>query len=540
MNVLEKMTPNQRLMVAVALSVIFFVAYTAIFPPEKNFQNEQNATTSAVTAKDTLKTKSDVAQKVSKSATKDIPKAEVATQDSSVVTTIKSKDFVLKLDTLGRIASKELLDERFRDSDDLHAQVVPDIGAKPLFIRFVDPKLNEEAAKTPYVASISEATITDKPVVVTLTQKLSDLVVTKKLTFYKDGHYDVAIDLSKDKRYFLYVGHRPQVSKKLMAAAGVLVYTGDNVAHIIEDGDADERQSFIDVKLASAFDQYTATIFYNFDKDRTVIVDGDSKDNPTLYIDAVPHMQLSGYIGPKEYKKLKAIDPVLVNAVEFGWFTFAAKPLFAILMWLYEHIGNWGWAIIALTALVRLVLYPLTYKGMVSMQKMKEIAPKVKELQQKYKGDPQRMNAAVMELYKKHGANPLGGCLPMLLQIPVFFAIYRVLLNAVELQGAPWILWVNDLSRMDHTFILPILMGASMYFQQRLTPTNFTDPMQEKVMKFLPIIFTFFFFTFPSGLVLYWFVNNLFSIAQQLIINRQFQNAKDLKEHIEKKKKSEK
>jgi YidC/Oxa1 family membrane protein insertase len=162
-----------------------------------------------------------------------------------------------------------------------------------------------------------------------------------------------------------------------------------------------------------------------------------------------------------------------------------------------------------------------------SMQKIKEISPQIKEIQAKYKKDPQRMNAAVMDMYKKHNANPLGGCLPMLLQIPVFFAIYRVLLNAVELQGAPWALWVTDLSRMDNYYVLPLLMGASMYYQQKLTPNNFTDPMQEKVFKFLPLIFTFFFITFPSGLVLYWFVNNLFSIAQQFIVNTQFKNAKD-------------
>ena len=177
--------------------------------------------------------------------------------------------------------------------------------------------------------------------------------------------------------------------------------------------------------------------------------------------------------------------------------------------------------------MIRLVLYPLTYKGMMSMQKIKEISPQIKEIQAKYKSDPQRMNAAVMDMYKKHKANPLGGCLPMLLQIPVFFAIYRVLLNAVELQGAPWALWITDLSRMDSYYVLPILMGASMYYQQKLTPNNFTDPMQEKVFKFLPIIFTFFFLTFPSGLVLYWFVNNLFSIGQQFIVNAQFKNAKD-------------
>jgi YidC/Oxa1 family membrane protein insertase len=529
------MSPNQRLMIAVVLSIIFFSAYTAIFPPQELAQNEQNTT------KVSVKPQKDKSADVAKLAGHDIPEAEqVAVQDSTIITTIESDEFILKLDTLGRIASKELLDERFRDSDDLHAQVIPQKGAKPLFIRFADKALNEEAASTPYTASIKEANFSDGPVHVVLTQKLKSLTVTKDLTFYKDGHYDVAIKLSNDKRYFVYVGHRPIVSKKLMAAAGVLVYTGDNVAHIIEDGDADSRETFSDVLVASAFDQYTATMFYKLDRDTTVIVDGDSEKNPVLYFDATSSVTFKGYIGPKEYKTLKAIDPVLTNAIEFGWFTFAAKPLFAVLLWLHDHIGNWGWAIIALTFLVRLILYPLTYKGMVSMQKMKAIAPKVKEIQAKYKGDPQRMNAAVMELYKKHGANPLGGCLPMLLQIPVFFAMYRVFLNAVELQGAPWILWVTDLSRMDPTFILPILMGASMYYQQKMTPTNFTDPMQEKVMKFLPVIFTFFFVTFPSGLVLYWFVNNLFSILQQYIVNKQFENAQDLQKHIEKKQEAKK
>jgi YidC/Oxa1 family membrane protein insertase len=244
------------------------------------------------------------------------------------------------------------------------------------------------------------------------------------------------------------------------------------------------------------------------------------------YLEGTPTFNFKGYVGPKEYKTLEAINPVLTHAIEFGMFTFIAAPIFKVLMWLHGLIGNWGWSIIALTALIRMMLYPLTQKGMVSMQKIKEIAPKIKEVQAKYKGDPQRMNAAVMEMYKKHGANPLGGCLPLLLQIPVFFAIYRVLLNAVELQGAPWLLWVTDLSRMDPYYILPILMGVTMFYQQKITPSNFTDPLQEKIFKFLPIIFTFFFFTFPAGLVLYWFINNIFSITQQYLVNRQFAAAR--------------
>ena len=366
---------------------------------------------------------------------------------------------------------------------------------------------------------------------VTLTQNLPNLTVTKEITFYADGHYDAKVSLSNDKRYFIYLGQRPRVNEteQMMTVTGAMVYTDDELVTIIEDGDAEGRKTFSGVELISAFDQYTASIMYGFSKDTNIIIERDRDDNPIVYFEAMHNMGFNGYIGQKNYNTLHCISPVLTNAIEYGWFTFASKPLFQLLSWLHGILGNWGWSIVALTLLIRAVLYPLTYKGMVSMQKLKEISPQVKAVQAKHKGDPQRMNAAVMDLYKKHGANPLGGCLPMLLQIPVFFAIYRVLLNAVELQGAPWMFWIQDLSRMDSTFILPILMGASMYYQQKLTPSNFTDPMQEKVFKFLPIIFTFFFLTFPSGLVLYWFVNNMFSIGQQFIVNAQFKNAKDAK-----------
>jgi len=526
------MTPNQRLIIAVVLSVIFFVGYTAIFPPaEPNVPNEK--ATNKTVAKNTTE---DISKKVEEVAGHTIAAQEKASSSkSSDIVTVKNKKFILKIDTLGRIASKELLEDKFRNADDLHAQVIPDEGTKPLYIRFADDAINNEAITIPYSASISEVTLENEPVSVTLTQKLSHVTITKVLTFYVDGHYDAKISLSKDVRHYIYLGDRPQVSKKLMAVAGALIYTGDNVAHIIEDGDAEGRQIFSDVQLASSFDQYTAIILYGFKKDTNVIVERGRDDNPIVYFDAAQDESIHGYIGPKEHKVLKAIDPMLTNAIEYGWFTFAAKPIFAVLSWLHGIFGNWGWAIIALTALIRAILYPLTYKGMVSMQKMKELAPKLKELKEKYGKDPQKLNAMTMEMYKKHGANPLGGCLPMLLQIPVFFALYRTLLNAVELQGAPWILWINDLSRMDPYYVLPILMGASMFFQQRMTPNNFTDPMQEKVFKYLPVVFTFFFVTFPSGLVLYWFTNNLFSIAQQYMVNQQFKNAKDLKAAIEKK-----
>lgn len=534
------MTPNQRLILAVGLSFVFFVVYTTLFPPEAPIEEQNQTTQQQSTATQQVTTQ----QKTTALSGHSIASDEsVGRSETNTLVNIDSDEFSITIDTLGRISSKTLKDDKFHDQDGNPAQLIPLFGSKPLYIRFSDEALNDEASKTAYTASSRDLNLSNHDQVkLTLTQTLSGLSVTKNLTFYKDGHYDVNVELSEEKRYFIYLGQRPQITEQMMTVSGAMVYAGDSLTTIFEDGDVEGRSSFTDVHLASAFDQYFASIFYALRPDTTVMVERDRDDNPIVYLDATRVMDFSAYIGPKDYVVLETIDPVLIHAIEYGWFTFASAPLFDLLMWLHGIFGNWGWAIIALTILIRLVLYPLTYKGMLSMQKMKDLAPKIKDIQAKHKGDPQRMNAAVMETYKKHGANPLGGCLPLLMQIPVFFAIYRVLLNAVELQGAPWMLWIDDLSRMDPTFILPILMGASMYYQQKLTPNNFTDPMQQKIFQFLPIIFTFFFITFPSGLVLYWFVNNLFSIGQQFIVNRKYEamKAQRHEQHLEEKHKNDK
>jgi YidC/Oxa1 family membrane protein insertase len=520
--VLEKFTPNQRLLVAVALSFIFFIGYTTIFPP-KTPNSEANMTKPAVSsAVATQPTAS-----AEDTATESQSASVVQTTATDTLTTVSSKEFTLKIDTLGRISSVILSNKKHNGKDGKLAELVSSVGAKPLYIRFADEALNAAASKTPYSSDLNNVTLGENgKAVVTLTQNLPELTVTKTLTFYADGHYDAKIALSNEKRYFVYLGQHPQVIEQMMTVVGGMIYSGDNLTTIFEDKDVEGRSIFTDVHFASSFDQYYASIIYGFSKETQVYVDRDAQSNPVTYLEGTNNFTFNGYIGPKEHKALEAINPVLTNAIEYGWFTFVAAPIFKILMWLHGILGNWGWSIIALTVIIRIFLYPLTHKGMVSMQKIKEIAPRIKEVQEKYKGDPARMNAAVMEMYKKHGANPLGGCLPLLLQIPVFFAIYRVLLNAVELQGAEWVMWVHDLSRMDPYYILPILMGATMYYQQKITPSNFTDPLQEKIFKFLPVIFTFFFFTFPAGLVLYWFVNNIFSIAQQYLVNKQFEAAR--------------
>ncbi|MCI4626520.1 MAG: membrane protein insertase YidC [Candidatus Magnetoovum sp. WYHC-5] len=224
------------------------------------------------------------------------------------------------------------------------------------------------------------------------------------------------------------------------------------------------------------------------------------------------------YAGPKKYDDLKLISPSLVDVIDFGFFSIVAWPIFWILLYLDGFIKNYGWSIIALTILVRVPFIPLVNKGQRSMKKLQKLKPLMDELRERYKKDPQKMQKETMELYRKHKVNPMGGCLPILIQIPVFFALYKVLFIAIELRGAPWMFWIKDLSMKDPYYVLPIIMGASMFIQQKMTPTTM-DPMQAKIMNLMPIIFTFMFLSFPSGLVIYWLVSNVLSISQQYYIN---------------------
>lgn len=230
------------------------------------------------------------------------------------------------------------------------------------------------------------------------------------------------------------------------------------------------------------------------------------------------------YAGPKIQSKLKELSPGLELTVDYGFLWFIAQPIFWLLQHIHSLLGNWGWSIIVLTMLIKGLFFPLSAASYRSMARMRAVAPKLAALKERFGDDRQKMSQAMMELYKKEKINPLGGCLPILVQMPVFLALYWVLLESVEMRQAPWMLWITDLSIKDPFFILPIIMGATMFIQQRLNPTP-PDPMQAKVMKMMPIIFTFFFLWFPAGLVLYWVVNNCLSISQQWYITRRIEAA---------------
>ena len=225
------------------------------------------------------------------------------------------------------------------------------------------------------------------------------------------------------------------------------------------------------------------------------------------------------FIGPKIYKDLKSYNVGLQESIDFGWFYFLAIPMLQLLIFVAGIVKNYGLAIIVLTIIVRLIMLPLTIKQFKSMDGMKRIQPEIMKLREKFKGDPQRLNAETMELYKKHKVNPFSGCLPILVQIPIFFALYKTLLVSVELKGAPFIGYIVDLSAKDPYYITPVIMGISMFIQQWLTPST-ADPVQKKIFMAMPVVFTFLFLNFPSGLVLYWLTSNILSIAQQLIITK--------------------
>ena len=225
------------------------------------------------------------------------------------------------------------------------------------------------------------------------------------------------------------------------------------------------------------------------------------------------------YAGPKVQSELKDVAVGLNKTVDYGLLWPISKVLFAILEGVHKVVGNWGWSIIILTILVKIALMWFSNKSYYSMAKMRAIAPRLKTLKEEHGDDRMKMSQEMMAIYKEEKVNPMAGCLPILMQMPIFLALYWVLVESVELRHAPWILWIQDLSAMDPWFILPLLMGASMFVQQQLNPQP-ADPMQAKVMKFLPIIFTAFMLFFPAGLVLYWTVNNLFSMTQQYIVNK--------------------
>jgi len=282
--------------------------------------------------------------------------------------------------------------------------------------------------------------------------------------------------------------------------------------------------ALVPAEADASYRYYTSVINRDSDNPRYVI------GSTTPAVDIAPGSQGTlaqrFFIGPKLQHRMDKVAPGLELTVDYGIFWFLAKPLFWGLEKFHALTGNWGWAIILLTLLIKIVFYRLSAAGYRSMARMRKVQPRLMALRERYKDDKQKLNQAMMDMYKTEKINPLGGCFPILVQIPVFISLYWVLLESVELRQAPFILWINDLSIPDPFFVLPLIMGVTMFVQQKLNPAP-VDPVQEKIMMSLPVVFTVFFAFFPAGLVLYWVVNNILSIAQQWLITRNLEKSGD-------------
>jgi len=524
-NNLSKQDSQKRIFIAMILSFVFFIAYDFLYiQPQQAVYDQQQAVASKTTTTG-VDNKNQAPQVANSTNTNAAPVTKI-TQVNEIVSRITTNKNIIEIDSFGRIAQVTLLEEQYIDEDGKQIKLFASNQLRPLEVRFSNRALNEEAFKTNVVASSSSLNTKNGVQTLTLTQKMSNNTLVKTMKFYPDGHYDINVNVTNGAEFFVTPGFRPDVMADMYADHGVVLKMNDGTLTIVEDEDLDKTVNFTGVKFASAFDRYYSTILYNFKTSLAISLMPDNDDSPQVFIHAKDNIDLSGYAGPKNYRDLASLNKELTDAIEYGWFTFIAKPMFLLLQYIHDYVGNWGWTIVLVTILIKLILYPLSYKGMVSMNKLKELSPKIKEIQEKYKNDKQKSGAKMMEFYKKEGVNPMGGCLPILLQIPVFFSIYRVLLNSIELKGAEWALWITDLAEMDPYFVLPILMGITMYVQQLITPNQMQDELQKKLFQFLPVIFTFFFLWFPAGLTLYWFINNLFTIAQQYYVNTLFAKAK--------------
>jgi YidC/Oxa1 family membrane protein insertase len=374
------------------------------------------------------------------------------------------------------------------------------------------------------------------------------LKVTKKLVFSGDS-YVMGVEVSvrrsgAETRKTVFFG--PGAGEKTRSGTYAqpdkgVVRSGQEIeffdAGDIEDGDG----AAIGIDVVGVSSHYFAGLMLpsesreyesRFNKQSLEIKDenGDGKKrdfiSAALVARGIP-ARFNLFLGPKEHDRLAALGPGIEKVIDYGsWMRFLAVPLRTALVWINDFVGNYGWSIVLLTILINVALIPLKHHSYVSMRKMQKLSPQIKKIQEKYKKlkptDPkqQEKNQEVMALYKKHGASPMSGCLPMLLMLPFFFAFYRLLMVSIELRHAPFMLWIQDLSTYDPYFVLPILMGVTQIGIQKMSPQTSADPMQQKIMMLMPVMFIFILAWAPAGLVLYWFVNNLVSIGQQTFTNR--------------------
>ncbi|ODS58676.1 MAG: hypothetical protein ABS36_03860 [Acidobacteria bacterium SCN 69-37] len=539
---------EKRVFLAILLSFVVLAVYQAVFPTARPVPAEQSAQAPAGAAVSTQVP----ADPVPTAA----PVAGADPASAPLVADAAARDIVVETDAVRAVFStagatlKSWQLKGYLDNGEplglLPANVPADL-TRTFTVATDDAALSRTLATALYRPSADQLDLGSAPGQLTFQYRdASGLNVRKTFHFQPEGkpyllRLEAAVDQDGVSRPVT-VSSGPGIAEGLAEGGFYHVpvravhHVGSDVKHQRAADLADQSRFDRDVQFAGVDDQYflfavlpgseRASVEYQA---LSLPASGEGEARALMAFDvSVPGpFALSYYIGPKEFDTLRAVDDrlQLVRAIDFGFFSPIVVPLLIALKWVHGFVGNWGWSIILLTLLINALIFPLRHRSMVSMKKMQALQPEVKAIQERYAKykltDPERqkMNQEMMALYKQKGVNPVAGCVPMLLTLPVLYAFYSMLSAAIELRGAPFVGWIVDLSRHDPLYITPVLMGLSMLWQQRMMPST-ADPIQQKVFLLMPIIFTVSFLWAPSGLVLYWFTSNLLAIGQQYFTNR--------------------
>jgi len=549
MNRKEEVSSEKRLFLAIALCFIVLLIYpyimNSLFPAPPAPPAEEKKAAVATTTENTKKSEASNAIEITKEETPVIesvsrvetPVIKAPVKIVKVETPLYKAEISTKGGGLVSFKLKKYKEEQKEGSDLIN--IVTPVKVRSGEKNTIDTAISmsgfkEELFFTPSADFIKVGTDAKKTLTLTAVTA-AGLNVTKTYVFTSEDYFlDTSIKLENNGSHPVRGTLENTITRKLDTEADVYFHKGGIV---YDDDEADridldeEKSGKARVQWLGVEDKYFLLAFipseetyiekwHLYSEDET----SASADVFTLF-DLSPgtkeEIKLTAFVGPKEYRNLKDLDPKLglVDSIEFGWLSGIAKPVLTGINIFYGFTGNYGIAIILLTIVIKILFYPLTKMSFVSMKKMREVMPQMQTIRERYKHDKQKMNMELMDFYKRNKVNPFAGCLPMLLQIPVFIALYEALLAAIELRHAPFMFWITDLSAKDPYFITPILMGASMFVQQKMTPSTL-DPIQQKVMLFMPVVLTVVFVTFPSGLVIYWLVNNLITIGQMWHINK--------------------
>ncbi len=536
---------EKRLLTAVALSLLIFVLYDKFvverfFPqPPATVQTEEKPSEKQLNDNPSSLVKEQKKTAISGSVSTREEKTPVISSAPEQRVHIESPLYRAEITSSGvRLSHMYLKKYRFSHGDttsgviDIISQDVEDY---PLALRFSDPSFNY-LHDVNFVPSVTKVDFKDKEKErIDFVYEDAKVKVIKSLTFHRDSYLiDYALSVlpkeAMDKSLAIQVGPGlvgEQQAYDLFDYKRAVLFVDEKRTNVMAD-DYKEPQHFTgSISWVSVSNKYFLSLLYPSEKQAPVeAVTGmdELKNEITVSLiynlgkdDKPSQLELTAFFGPQDTKEMEKLSDSLSYVKDYGIFSFFANPLFALLTYLNDHVGNWGWSIVLLTIIIKIIFYPLTKKGFSSMKKMKDLQPQLKALQEKYKDDRNKLSSELMALYRDNKVNPMGGCLPMLLQVPIFIALYNVLLVSIEMRGSEFIWWIHDLSEKDPYYITPIFLGITMFVQQKVSPPV-GDPLQQKVMMFLPVIFTFLFMNFPAGLVVYWIVNNILTISQQWVI----------------------